>query len=155
MILHVKKKMTFWDLLKLCIFDVKQKVSSVGRAGVTCIEALSSLQRPRAWVLAWGPLLHVISEAVLSIKPYKGQKKYFKKQCEPDEHHAMIHIVCSTLACLASYACRLQLRVFWFVSNNELQLHCCDANIQQVDYPISLKNVPLDRKPIPPTAYSL
>ena len=77
--------------LKMCQVLVKNPkvwapISSVGRTGVPGAEAWSSLQRPRVWVLAWGPLLRVtaplfhpvschLSVAVQSIKPYEGQLK--------------------------------------------------------------------------------
>ena len=70
-------------------------LSSVGRVGFPCTEALSSLQQPRVQVPAWGSLLGVtpplshpifsVSSAVLSIKPYKAPKIYFKKKL-PVQH---------------------------------------------------------------------
>ena len=65
------------------IKSVRALFSSVGRAGVPCTEALSSLQRSRVWILARVPfaachppnLFPVMSLAVLSRKP----KKYLKK----------------------------------------------------------------------------
>ena len=63
--------------------------SSGDRAGVPCAEALSLLW-PQVQVQAWGPLpcvtplpshpVSYLSPAVLSIKPIKGKKKYWKKK---------------------------------------------------------------------------
>ena len=50
--------------LKMCRVPVKNPkiwapISSAGREGVPCAEALSSLQQPGVRVLAWGPLLRI------------------------------------------------------------------------------------------------
>ena len=42
--------------------------SSVGRGGIPCTEALSSLQQPWVWVLAWGTLLHVTPNNIFTKK---------------------------------------------------------------------------------------
>ena len=61
--------------------------SSVGRAGVPCIEALSSLQQTRVRLLNWGPLLcvtpprsHPVSCRLFSYSVNKGMKGQKKKK---------------------------------------------------------------------------
>ena len=72
----------FWCVSETLIACVTYKMSqigapfsSVGRAGVPCTETLSLLQQPWVWDLGLFP---VVSSAVLSIKPYKGQENTWK-----------------------------------------------------------------------------
>ena len=56
--------------------DCGALISSVDRAGLSCTEALSLLQRPWVWVLAWGPLLRVTPPLSCHLWSCPKRKKY-------------------------------------------------------------------------------